>query len=68
MMKKVTVLKVGYSNFHKCVTIRYEGENGYKPYAAVAEKLSVKVGDKVWILKNDRLIYKGFSAVAVLQA
>jgi len=68
MMKKVTVLKVGYSKFHKCVTITYEKENGFEAYAACAERLSVKIGDKVWLLSNDQLTYKGFSAVAVLQA
>ena len=68
MMNQVKVKKVGYSSSGNCIMIEYEKEPGFDAYAAVAEKLSVKEGDNVWLLRNDQLNYKGFSAVAVLQA
>lgn len=68
MMKEVMVTKVGYSSIQNCVTIEYEKKPGVIKKAAVAEQLSLKVGDKVWVLKNDKLDYKGFNAVAVLLA
>ena len=68
MMDKVKVKQVGYSSLNNCVTITYEKEPGLDAYAALAEKLSVKVGETVWLLHNSRLTYKGFSAVAVLIA
>lgn len=68
MMNKVRVEKVGFSSFNNCVIITYEKEPGFSATAAVAERLSVKESDTVWLLSNDRLTYKGFHAVAVLLA
>ena len=61
-------MNVGYSFFNDCVTVIYEKKPGFSAYAAVAENLSVKEGDTVWVLQNDNLNYKGYHAVAVLQA
>ena len=68
MMTKEKVISVGYSGHpHNCITIRYQkGES--LAYVAVTEQLSVKEGDLVWVLHNDRLDYKGFNSVAVLLA
>ena len=68
MMSKVTVTDVGYSPVKKCVTIKYEDSLGISSTAITAECLCPKVGDLVWVLKNDELNYKGFNAVAVLMA
>lgn len=68
MVKEVTVTDVGYSCIQKCVTTEYENAPNDFKKAAVAELLSVRVGDKVFILKNDDLNYKGYDTVAVLLA
>ena len=68
MMSKVTVTDVGYSSITKCGTIKYEDSSGVSSTAVTAECLCPKVGDLVWVLKNDELNYKGFNAVAVLIA
>ena len=68
MMREGIVTNVGYSSTKKCITIEYESNSEDTLTAAVAEMLSLKVGDKVWILNNSDLNYKGFNAVAVLIA
>ena len=68
MMTKGRVLSVGYAHgIYDCVIIQYQTKECVA-FAAVAEQLSVKEGDLVWILHDDKLFYKGFSAVAVLLA
>ena len=67
MMSMEKVLSVEYSGYpHNCIVIRYQQEEGDIAFAAVAENLSVKEGDLVWVLHNDRLDYKCYGAVAVL--
>jgi len=67
-MKEVIVTDVGYSSTKKYVTIKYEMSPDNIAIAVTAKCLCPKVGDKVWVLKNDELNYKGFNAVAVLIA
>lgn len=62
MMNKAKVLRVWYSNLHKCNMLECQIKND-TCYAAVAENLTVKKGDTVWILRNSELNYKGFAAV-----
>lgn len=68
MMNIRTVKSVRYSPLNKCNFIQYEKEPGQDAFAAIAEHLSVKVGQDVWIFSDDFVHYKGFSAVAVLVA
>lgn len=68
MMKEVIVTNVKYSSTTKCVTIEYERSPGNISIAVTAETLCPKVGDKVWVLRNDDLNYKGYNSVAVLLA
>lgn len=68
MMKEVIVTDVRYSSANECVIIQYERSPGNIAIAATAECLCPKLGDKVWVLTNDKLDYKGFNAVAVLLA
>jgi len=48
--------------------IEYLNPEGLTAFAPLAEQLSAKVGDTVFVLRNDRLSYKGFCSVAVLHA
>ena len=66
MMTVEKVISVSYSGYpSECSTMQYK-KRDILATAAVAEKLSVKEGDLVWVLHNDRLDYKGYNSVAEL--
>lgn len=66
MMTVEKVISVSCSRYpSECITMQYK-KGDILATAALAEKLSVKEGDLVWVLNNDKLDYKGYNSVAVL--
>ena len=64
MFSVVEVKDVTYSQDKKCIVALYE-EDGRTKCAACTKMLSIKVGDKIEIFRDDDLNYKGYNTIAL---
>ena len=64
MFKVVVVKDVILSQDKKCVVALYE-EDGRTKCAACTKMLSIKIGDRIEVFRDEDLNYKGYSAIAL---